>query len=600
MKLPVNRYSIDSLTLAREQGSNLSDLLSAHSPVFVKSYGQGSLATVSYRGTGASHTNILWNGVRLNSPMLGQMDISLVPVSFFNKIDLLPGTISSGNVSGGTILMENNPDWNNKYRIGLTQNIASFNTYHTNIMADGSTQKIYARFKGFYVVSQNDFLFINIDKPGDPEEIRQNAGYHNGGFLQEIYYNVTDDILLSAYSWNQWNYRDIPEPTVIEPGEEKQYQDNLFSRNIVQLRRLKDRFILELKTAYIYDDMKYTNERYRNNSRNIVKTLNIQLNGSYYPIEDLEINGHIAESYDEARSTHYDGFKRRNTLNAGIGMEHSLRNRLFTMVTISGFLANKVASPFLPSLSLKYFLFAGKSWNVFGSISRSFKFPDLNDLYWGFDGYARGNPDLDPEHGWNQEVGIGYDNNDSEGLGFAVTGFYTFINDHIYWAPVSEGSVFWKPQNLKKLVSRGIDASIKARFDIHRFLLTVYTGYQYVVSTNEEGEHAHDQSIGKQLIYTPRHQAQFSANAGYGGFSLRTDVQYLGKRYTTADNKRYLPAYWLTDLRVGKDIKLKGHELSFGFRINNLFGTNYRIIARQPMPGRNYQISLTWNTGKTK
>lgn len=53
---------------------NLAQLLQENSTVFIKSYGSGSLASVSFRGTGAGHTRVLWNGVSLNSPMNGQID----------------------------------------------------------------------------------------------------------------------------------------------------------------------------------------------------------------------------------------------------------------------------------------------------------------------------------------------------------------------------------------------------------------------------------------------------------------------------------------------------------------------------------------------
>src|SRR4051812_12993113 len=70
---------IDSLALAQHNSTNLADLLADESPVFIKSYGLGSLATTSFRGGSANHTAILWNGFNINSPMNGQLDLSLVP-----------------------------------------------------------------------------------------------------------------------------------------------------------------------------------------------------------------------------------------------------------------------------------------------------------------------------------------------------------------------------------------------------------------------------------------------------------------------------------------------------------------------------------------
>src|SRR5690606_22787945 len=61
----------DSLQRASMLTTDLSELLTGYSPVFIKSYGRGSSATASFRGTAATHTQIFWNGMNLNSPMRG-------------------------------------------------------------------------------------------------------------------------------------------------------------------------------------------------------------------------------------------------------------------------------------------------------------------------------------------------------------------------------------------------------------------------------------------------------------------------------------------------------------------------------------------------
>ncbi|MCD6565951.1 MAG: hypothetical protein J7K53_08395, partial [Bacteroidales bacterium] len=51
---------IDSLIVAEYYTRNLSDLLAENTPLFIKTYGQGGLATSSIRGAGASHTIVTW------------------------------------------------------------------------------------------------------------------------------------------------------------------------------------------------------------------------------------------------------------------------------------------------------------------------------------------------------------------------------------------------------------------------------------------------------------------------------------------------------------------------------------------------------------
>jgi len=84
---PVSSREIDTLVKSELNHLSLAELLSAHTPVFVKAYGKGTLATASFRGTAASHTKVLWNGFEINSPMLGQVDLSLVPNNFYKDVE---------------------------------------------------------------------------------------------------------------------------------------------------------------------------------------------------------------------------------------------------------------------------------------------------------------------------------------------------------------------------------------------------------------------------------------------------------------------------------------------------------------------------------
>jgi len=68
----LENHPVDSLVMMREAETSLSDLLAAHTSIFIKSEGRGALATASFRGTDASHTKVYWNGMNIQSPMLGR------------------------------------------------------------------------------------------------------------------------------------------------------------------------------------------------------------------------------------------------------------------------------------------------------------------------------------------------------------------------------------------------------------------------------------------------------------------------------------------------------------------------------------------------
>ena len=118
------RSKIDSTILMPQLNANLSTILSQHSTIFIKSYGTGSLATSSFRGTTAQHTQVEWNGINLNSPMLGQVDFSQIQVSQFDGLEILYGAAGIARTSGafgGVIDLVTSPDWNNRFNSSLAQ-----------------------------------------------------------------------------------------------------------------------------------------------------------------------------------------------------------------------------------------------------------------------------------------------------------------------------------------------------------------------------------------------------------------------------------------------------------------------------------------------
>ena len=75
----------DTLALKENIALSMADVLTFNSSSFVKSYGRATLSTVAFRGTSASHTQVTWNGMRINNPMLGMTDFSMIPSYFIDE-----------------------------------------------------------------------------------------------------------------------------------------------------------------------------------------------------------------------------------------------------------------------------------------------------------------------------------------------------------------------------------------------------------------------------------------------------------------------------------------------------------------------------------
>ena len=78
-EIGTQQTKFDSVVLKENIALSMADILTFNSSIFVKSYGRATLSTVSFRGTSPSHTQVTWNGMRINNPMLGMTDFSMIP-----------------------------------------------------------------------------------------------------------------------------------------------------------------------------------------------------------------------------------------------------------------------------------------------------------------------------------------------------------------------------------------------------------------------------------------------------------------------------------------------------------------------------------------
>src|SRR6187402_1862581 len=112
--LPVTSHAVGAKIDQLDAGGlgNLSDKLSSDVPLYLKSYGNNQLSTISIRGTTASQTAVLWNGININSPTLGQSDLALLPLYLFDQLSVRYGGSSAlygSDAIGGSILLGQQP-----------------------------------------------------------------------------------------------------------------------------------------------------------------------------------------------------------------------------------------------------------------------------------------------------------------------------------------------------------------------------------------------------------------------------------------------------------------------------------------------------------
>ncbi|MFO7617684.1 MAG: TonB-dependent receptor plug domain-containing protein, partial [Bacteroidales bacterium] len=156
-------FVVDSAVLARHPGSDLTDLLTGQTNLNITRYGgHGSLSSIRLRGTAPAHTQINWNGIPLNSPTTGMMDLGLVPGGMTGRVEVVSGAAGAlfGNGTfGGAINLENRADWSNRFSMRGFTETGSWNHRVAGLSVQTGGQRVQYHLDGAAQSSPNTYPF---------------------------------------------------------------------------------------------------------------------------------------------------------------------------------------------------------------------------------------------------------------------------------------------------------------------------------------------------------------------------------------------------------------------------------------------------------
>jgi iron complex outermembrane receptor protein len=213
----------------------------------------------------------------------------------------------------------------------------------------------------------------------------------------------------------------------------------------------------------------------------------------------------------------------------------------------------------------------------------------LNERFW----QPGGNPNLLPEDGWGGEVGTKYTSEIWHIKWEYQATFFTRNNfNQVVWLM---GNGFPQPVNMKHILTSGTEQSIKLEYPIHhKWKIASNHEINTTEAINKRKVSPNDASENKYLIYTPRISQQHQVAIKYADHSLSYQHAYNGMRYTTSDNTDWLDNYAIGNIFLLIGYPIRQVKTTFQFGINNIWNTNYVVVADRPMPGRNYQLTLTF------
>ncbi len=617
----LKKISLDSTNLALYSGRSVGDFLMMQTPIYIKEYGAGMLASASFRGTGAGHTAFVWNGVSIGSPTLGEVDFSQMPMFIFDNLSVQFGGASSllgTDAIGGSIVVEGNiPAFKstNKYfspKLFLQQKIGSFGRNNTNFGLVLENKNIISQTKIYHNTAKNNFSV-------DGKE-NKHASFKNAGFLQEFAFKLPKNQYVLFKTWYHNAFIELPNQTSTQKDQNLRVMADYFKET--------SNIVYNAKLAYIKDIM-YFNEEKTQTERfvgtfgadiSLNNQLNIRLGGNINYIL-MNVDAYVTSTNTKQptelrndvfalvrwqakkrfsmsanlRQTFVSGFK--GAFAPSFGVEYQLKNIQKTTPSPSfgrrG--VEKVPLLFEEGLGVvKTTLILLKS-----NISHNYRVPTLNSRYW----QPGGNPNIRPESSYNAEIGVSatHKRNNFE-FKSNLTTYQNYVKDWILWHPNATNSNFWTPDNLREVRIRGveIDGAISYKNNQNKILKSAKIGvsYAYTQSTNLKGTSENDtNSEGKQLPYVPfnRVTAFFEVICGKNFISGQT--QYTDVRFLTTDNSEFVKPFVVTNLNFGRnmsiDIKNKKQKISVSMQINNVFNLTYTNVGTNMMPPRSFEVNLS-------
>jgi len=591
--LGFKRVKLDSITLIPHINADLSTILTEYSTIFIKSYGNGTLSTPSFRGTTAQHTQVEWNGINLNSPMLGQIDLSLVPVSQFDGIEILYGAAGISRTSGafgGVINLVTNPDWNNIAHLLVAQTIGSFDNYTTDVNAALGNRFFQSHTKFNFSSGLNDFPYYN-DYLGKYVN-QQNASFKIYGISQEFFWKLKDKHLFNAKVWYSQADRDLPPTTSNADSAYTEKLSDKSLRAVIEYKYVEPGLNLLAHSAISDQAMKYRSLLISSNHQ--PNTWINRIRFTYNRIRKLSLKPGIDFNYDWVYSDNYEGMKTRSTLSLFAEINYEFNKKIKSSLVVRDDIIDGKFMPVIPAIGLEYKPFNKINLQVTANAARNYRFPTLNELYWEISG----NPDLKPETNYITELGLIYNltsGNKILFLEFTLSGYYSWIYDMIVWTPVEGNSSLWRPENVRQVNARGFEIGTNIDWQILGFYLGLKANYTFCRSTNEKSIVPDDNIVGKQLIYVPVDNLNSTISLQRWKFYFKYNFLFVGKRFTSTDNSYYMPAYSLSNIILGKNFALNNFILSLQVQINNLFNIDYQSVASRPMAGINYSFTLKFS-----
>lgn len=562
-------------TLERYAGRSLGDLLQETSPIFVRQYGAGMLASPSFRGTSPGHTALFWNGVPINSISLGQSDLSILPVQATDRVEVQfgsSGALFGNEAIGGSVHLSTTTIKKEGLQGAFSQTIGSFGLNQTSMTAAYGNPTLRFQTKGYLQDQPNTFRYRDISRVGAPWERQAHAAFKQQGVLQDIWWQASPHTQVKASFWWNQAQREI-QPLIGSSTQDRQADESF--RAVIDYKYQKKSSVWKLKGAWVADHQQF-NAQTNQTSQGL-----LGLDWELPSARNLALRAGVRGTWMNANLSTYTATEQRWEAYQSLGWQEG--EHISVSLNLRQLAYPKELVPFLPGLGLDWRIFEGDrtSLHLKTAWGLGLKIPTLNDRFWE----PGGNPNLQPEKSQNAEMGFQLKQIRTFSWSHRLTYYRMQVEDWIIWLPKGN---FWSPENIREVHNQGLEYQSESSWTTGHITWQANLAYTYS-STRDLA-----QDGSQQLPYSPKHQGNAGLQVKGDDFAFDLSGFYVGQRSIASGESRILKGFALGNLGLTfSGAKWKSLQLPLRFQVLNIFNQSYQVLYLRAMPGRSYQLNLT-------
>ncbi|SDT91886.1 iron complex outermembrane recepter protein [Polaribacter sp. Hel1_33_78] len=552
---------VTSAAIKNSAATNVADLLQQVAGVDIRRRGTaGSQSDLYIRGGGFDQTLLLIDGIKMDDAQTGHHTMNAaLPLEVIERIEIIKGPaarVFGQNAFTGAINIVTKKKLLNKVSINLEAGSFGQLNYSATVGREYENTSIIAHAGS-----------LNSDG------YRTNSDYENNNyFLKGIFNKKNQPIEVLAtffdkkigaenfYTTNPaWNEYEETQNSLL--GVSTTFRTEKFKISPrIYWRRGQDIFLLKRDDPSFFRNLHITNK------------VGVEANVSY--TSEMGITGFGIDISRFFISSNNLG--NRNRTMANLFLEH--RFTLWDNVDVTPGVAVTYFSDFkfnaFPGLDVGVQL--TDNFKAYGNIGYTFRVPTFTDLYYKDPGTS-GNPNLEPESAFAQELGIKFSTNNF----FGSVAFFNRDSDNLidYIRPNTTVSIF-TATNIAEVNTQGFEFEGAYSFNLKDYKQTVTFGYTYlnddILDQNKD--------LSRYSLNTLKHQfiTRFASKLFK---NIKQNIIYKHAERAIGSS------YNVWDASVIVDV----NKFSFTVTANNIFDAEYIESGFVPMPSSNILFGLRYN-----